>query len=416
MLSEGQCPLGRDRVVPVILPDPATLQLRQADSSMPVPFMENLSSYRLRGGYRGWERAIALSPEAVITELEASGLRGRGGAGFPTGKKWRLVRQSRGDARYLVVNGAEGEPGSFKDRRLMAEAPHAVLEGILIAAHALGAHDVLFYINDQFQEALQALNWAIREAEAAGYLTANGENSVVIRLAPETHVYIAGEETALINVLMGRPAQPWHKPPYPSTEGYQGQPTAVNNVETLAVVAAILREGPEWFSTRQPALFSLSGDVVRPGVYELALGTPLSELIALAGGPIPGSQVQAVLPGGYSMPPIFPDHLDVPLDNQSLHEMGSGLGASVIVVGTNRTLREAAYEVLDFFARESCGKCPVCVKGTRLMADKIKGADHWSSQDFLTMAVKYRHKGICSFLDTAAHLAETTAPWLEVES
>lgn len=377
---------------------------------------EDLEAYRSRGGYRGLERALTMPPAAVVREVSESGLKGRGGAGFPTGTKWELVRAAGGAERYLVVNGAEGEPGSFKDRRLMTEAPHAVVEGLLIAAYALEASSVLFYINDEFADAVAALTEAVGEATAAGYVGAEGRVPVELHLIPETHVYIAGEETALINVLMGKPAQPWHKPPYPSTEGYQGKPTAVNNVETLAAVAVILQRGAEWFSVHRPALFSLTGDVLEPGVYELSLGTPLRDLLQEAGGPQPGSLFRAVLPGGYSMPALFPEQFDVPLDGESLRTAGSGLGASIIAVGTNRTLTEVAHEVMAFFARESCGKCPVCVKGTANMARSLEGRTHLdpeAGRAFLALALKYRHKGICSFLDTAAHFSEAMVDRLQ---
>lgn len=377
---------------------------------------EDLAAYRRRGGYQGLERALGMSRDAIVREVSDSGLKGRGGAGFPTGTKWELVRAAEGTERYLIVNGAEGEPGSFKDRRLMTEAPHAVIEGLLIAGYALEAAAVLFYINDEFTEAVDALTRAVGEATAAGYLGPDGRVPVELHLIPETHVYIAGEETALINVLMGKPAQPWHKPPYPSTEGYQGKPTAVNNVETLAAVAVILRDGAEWFRAHRPVLFSLSGDVREPGVYELSLGTPLRTLLQSAGGPLPGSQFRAVLPGGYSMPALFPEQFEVPLDSESLRALGSGLGASIIAVGTNRTLTQVAHDVMAFFARESCGKCPVCVKGTANMARSLEGRERLDDEEaraFLALALKYRHKGICSFLDTAAHFSEAMVGHLQ---
>jgi NADH-quinone oxidoreductase subunit F len=334
---------------------------------------------------------------------------GRGGAGFPTAKKWRLAREAPGDARYLVVNGAEGEPGSVKDRELMARAPHAVLEGIAIAAYAIGAREVLFYVNDLFTDAVAALRGALKEAQAAGFL-----EGTAVTLRPESHVYIAGEETALINALMGEPPKPWHKPPYPTTRGYRGQPTVVNNVETLAAVAVALGRGAAWFREHRPTLFSVSGDVARPGVYEAPLGLPLRELLARAGGPVPGTEWLAALPGGYSLPPLFPEDFDVPLHPEALRARGSGLGASLIAVSTRRTLGAVASQVLEFFARESCGKCPVCVRGTRVLADQLAPAatrplTAEEGRELLAAALRFRHKGICSFLDTAAHFAEVSA-------
>lgn len=376
---------------------------------------ERLDAYRNRGGYRGLARALELDPETVADWLLQADLRGRGGAGYPTGKKWLAVIRHTETERYLVVNGAEGEPGAVKDRRLMATAPHAVVEGLLIAAWAVRATAVLVYVNIDFQDAARALGGALEEATEAGWTGPGGRVDVPVKLLLEPHVYIAGEETALLNVLMGKPAQPWHKPPYPTEKGLWGKPTVVNNVETLAAAAVVLREGPEWFRSRRPMLFSVSGDVRRPGVYEAPLGTPLADLLERAGGPPPGERFHAVLPGGYSMPPLFPEQFAVPLDYEPLAALGTGLGASLIAVATNRTLGEVAADILEFFARETCGKCPVCVKGTRVMADQLVPArggplSEAAQRELLTTAVKYRHKGICSFLDTAAHLAESLAP------
>lgn len=375
----------------------------------PVP--EDLAAYQQRGGYEGLRRAERMDPLEIVAAVEASDLLGRGGAGFPTGRKWRMVAEAPAGTRYLVVNGAEGEPGSYKDRTLMARAPHRVLEGVLIAARALSASAVIFYVNDEFQAALAALTTAWAEIGRAGLA------AVPLTLVPETHVYIAGEETALINVLMHEPAQPWHKPPYPSQKGYRGAPTVVNNVETLAAAALVLERGPDWFRAERPALFSLSGDVRAPGVYELALGTPLADLLAAGGGARPGSELVAVLPGGYSMPPILPPDFGVALEASALRAIGSGLGASIIAVGSDRGLGSMLQEVLDFFARESCGKCPVCVKGSQIMAERARvllrpAATAADAAEFLSIARKYRHKGICAFLDTAAHVAESTAPRL----
>ncbi|MCL8206670.1 MAG: SLBB domain-containing protein [Actinomycetia bacterium] len=376
---------------------------------------ERLDAYRSRGGYRGLARALELDPETVADWLLQADLRGRGGAGYPTGKKWQAVIRHAEAERYLVVNGAEGEPGAFKDRRLMATAPHAVVEGLLIAAWAIRATAVLVYVNSDFQDAARALGGALDEAVEAGWAGPGGRVKAPVKLLLEPHVYIAGEETALLNVLMGNPAQPWHKPPYPTEKGLWGKPTVVNNVETLAAAAVILREGPEWFRARRPMLFSVSGDVRLPGVYEAPLGTRLADLLERAGGPPPGERFQAVLPGGYSMPPLFADQLGVPLDYDALAALGTGLGASIIAVATNRTLGQVAADILEFFARETCGKCPVCVKGTRVLADQLGPARggplaEAAQRELLATAVKYRHKGICSFLDTAAHLAESLAP------
>jgi NADH-quinone oxidoreductase subunit F len=310
-----------------------------------------------------------------------------------------------------VVNGAEGEPGSYKDRHLMARAPHQVLEGTLIAARATGAGEVIVYINNEFGAASDALAGAIDElrgTDLAGTL-------VPIRLLLENHVYIAGEETALLAVLMGKPAWPWPKPPYPTERGYQDQPTVVNNVETLAHVPLILRRGAAWYREHQPTLFSVSGDVARPGVFELPLGIPVRELIDRAGGPLAGDRVEAVLPGGYSLPWLRADQLDVTLEAEALRAAGTGLGASVIVVGARQGMGLAAAKVAAFFARETCQTCPICVTGTAQLAQALRPGAGRSlaaaeSRDITALAAEHRGKGICTLLDTAAAMAMTSAP------
>jgi NADH-quinone oxidoreductase subunit F len=369
---------------------------------------EDLAAYRARGGYRGLTRALAMDPADVVAEIEAAALRGRGGAAFPTAAKWRAVREAPGDRRHLVVNGAEGEPGSFKDRELMRRSPHRVLEGIAVAAHALSARSVTFYVNDDFADALDSLRRALSETSS----DADPPPLPEIRLVPETHVYLAGEETALINVLMGKPAIPWHKPPYPAHKGLYGEPTAVNNVETLALAALILERGADWYRQRRPVLFSLSGDVARPGVYERALGTPIAALLEAGGGGREGRPVAAILPGGYSTPLLTADRFDLPLDYDALRQAGTGLGASVIAISADRPLSEVADEVLAFFARESCGRCPTCIRGCAAMSERMGrlrsgAARPEEAADLAGQAARLRHKGICSFLDTAAHFAET---------
>ncbi len=373
---------------------------------------ETLAAYRARGGYEALRRALTMSGPEIVAEVREAGLTGRGGAGFPTATKWEAT--ARGPApRYLVVNGAEGEPGSYKDRHLMARAPHQVLEGLLIAARAVGVAEVVVYINDEFGPAQRALAEAIQAlggTDLAGAL-------VPIRLRLESHVYIAGEETALLAVLMGEPAWPRPKPPYPSERGYRGQPTVVNNVETLAHVPVILRRGAAWYREHRPTLFSVSGDVARPGVFELPMGIPVRELIERAGGPRPGDRVEAVLPGGYSLPWLRADQLDLALEPEALAAAGTGLGASIIVVGAQQGLGRAAARVAAFFARETCETCPICVTGTARLAQLLRPAAERplgsaEAAEVAALAAEHRHRGICALLDTAAVMALTSAPQL----
>lgn len=373
---------------------------------------ETLEAYQARGGYQALRSVMSASAGDIIAVVREAGLTGRGGAGFPAAAKWEAARQGSAP-RYLVVNGAEGEPGSYKDRHLMARAPHQVLEGMLIAARAVEAAEILVYINSEFPAAHRALAEAIdalRATDLAGAL-------VPARLMLENHVYIAGEETALLAVLMGRPAWPWPKPPYPTERGYGGQPTVVNNVETLAHVPVIVRRGAAWYREHEPTLFSVTGDVSRPGVFELPLGITVRELIHQAGGPVPGDQVEAVLPGGYSLPWLRADQLDVTLRADALKAAGTGLGASVIVVGARQGAGLAAARVAAFFARETCQTCPICVTGTARLAQLLRpGASRAlaeaESAEIADVAAQHRHMGICTLLDTAASMALTSAPSL----
>jgi NADH-quinone oxidoreductase subunit F len=371
---------------------------------------ESLAGYQARGGYEALRSVQSAAADDIVAAIREAGLTGRGGAGFPAAAKWEAARQHPAP-RYLVVNAAEGEPGSYKDRHLLARAPHQVLEGTLIAARATDASEVVVYINSEFGAARDALAEAIEALRA----TDLGGTLVPIRLLLENHVYIAGEETALLAALMGRPAWPWPKPPYPTERGYLDRPTVVNNVETLAHVPLIVRRGADWYREHQPTLFSVSGDVARPGVFELPLGLPVRDLIEQAGGALPGDRVEAVLPGGYSLPWLRADQLDVALEPEALKAAGTGLGASVIVVGAGQGLGLAAAKVAAFFARETCETCPICVTGTARMAQLLRpGADRQlsaaESRDITALAAEHRGKGICTLLDSAASMAMTSAP------
>ena len=373
---------------------------------------ESLAGYQARGGYQALREARTAPPGEIIAAVRDAGLTGRGGANYPAAAKWEAARAHPGP-RYLVVNGAEGEPGSYKDRHLLARAPHQVLEGALIAAQVAEASEIVVYINSEFRAAHDALARAIDElrgSDLAGAL-------VPVRLLLEDHIYIAGEETALLAVLMGRPAWPWPKPPYPTERGYLHRPTVINNVETLAHVPVILRRGADWYRQHQPCLFSVSGDVARPGVFELPLGIPARDLIAQAGGPLAGDQVAAMLPGGYSLPWLRADQLDVSLEADALKAAGTGLGASVIVVGEQQGLGLAAAKIAAFFARETCESCPICVTGTARLAELLRPAaaqplSAAESRDITAFAAEHRGKGICTLLDSAATMAQASAPQL----
>ncbi len=323
-----------------------------------VPGMTSLPVCLRRGGYRGLIRARGMEPEAVIDAVEQSGLRGRGGAAFPTGRKWRLLSRD-GRPVYLVCNADEGEPGTFKDRRIVEQDPHLLVEGIAIAAHALGASAAFVYIRGEYLRAARILEEAVAEARREGLL--QGLPVVIHRGAGS---YICGEETALIASLEGGRGEPRPKPPYPAAEGLYGSPTVVNNVETLASLPLILAEGAEAFRSVSPRLFSVSGHVARPGLYERPLGTSLGGLLEDAG--CNTGSLKAVIVGGLSSS-ILPARqaLDLHLDDESCRSSGTSLGAgAVIAVDDTVPIPRIALRAAEFFAGESCGRCAPCREGT----------------------------------------------------
>ncbi len=326
----------------------------------------DFEAYRAAGGYRALEQAP--SPEALIEAVTASGLFGRGGAAFPTGRKWALAAQAAGQPKYVVVNADESEPGTFKDRVLLEADPHAVLEGALLAARAIAAERVYIYLRGEYGRAYRILRAALEQARAAGYI--GPEAGVEVEIRRGAGAYVCGEETALFESIEGKRGFPRLKPPYPTTHGLFGKPTVINNVETLAAVPFIVREGPaayRAYGTPQspgPKLFPVSGDVARPGVYEAPFGISLRDLLHLAGGP--RGRVQAVLLGGAAGFFVGPDALDLPLTLEDLQAAGLALGsAAVMVFNEERDLRQVLLDVAHFFAEESCGKCYPCQLGTQ---------------------------------------------------
>ena len=329
----------------------------------------SLDEYLAAAGGEGLTKAIASSPEAVIEEVKLSGLRGRGGAGFPTGAKWEAVRGSGPGAHHLVCNAAEGEPGTFKDRWLMRRNPYQMIEGLAIAAFAIGAQEAHVALKRSFERELAAVNRAISEMTTAGLL---GAFPIAVHDGPDE--YLFGEEKALLEVIEGNPPMPRILPPYQEglfASAGAPNPTAVNNVETLSNVPGILREGADRFrrhgteSSPGTMLFTVCGDVLTPGVYELPLGTPLRTLVEeIAGGPPDGRAIKAVFPGA-SAGILTADHLDVPMDFDSLKEVGSGLGsAGFVVYDSSACIVHALYDFSRFLWIESCAQCPACKHGT----------------------------------------------------
>ncbi|MBV9120358.1 MAG: NADH-quinone oxidoreductase subunit NuoF [Chloroflexi bacterium] len=330
------------------------LLLRYSGRSEPV----GLEEY---GGYRAWKKAREMTPDEVTNEVKESNLKGRGGAGFPTGMKWSFVPKVDGP-KYLTVNADESEPGTFKDREIMETCPHMLIEGSLIACYAFGAHTAFIYIRGEYRVAADRLEAAIDEARRAGLLE---EYEVFVFRG--AGAYICGEETALLESLEGRRPMPRSRPPFPAVEGLYGRPTVINNAETLANVPHIIEHGAEWFKSVDPKIFCLSGHVNRPGNYERPLGSlTIRQLVDDCGqGVLGGRQVKGVLPAGASAPILTADKLDTRLDYDSVKAAGSMLGsASFIVLSDQVCMVRAAARMVEFFRKESCGKCTPCREGT----------------------------------------------------
>jgi NADH-quinone oxidoreductase subunit F len=384
--------------------------------------LTKLDVYRAIGGYSGVPKARAMTPDALIELLLAANLRGRGGAGFPMGRKASLIDRGSAKPKYLVVNADESEPGAFKDREVMARVPHRLLEGCLIAAHAIECTDVFIYIRGEYLAEYEILERAVAEARAAGLF---GE--VEITVYRGAGAYICGEETALLDSLEGRRGQPRPRPPFPPVQGLFNAPTQINNVCTIATVPTIIELGAEEFakigaeSSPGTAIFSISGNVVRPGNYELELGTPMRELIYDWAGGIPdGCELKAVIPGGSSVPALSPDQIDVPLDYDSLGALGTFFGAaSLIVVDDRCCMVQLALRSTKFYMHESCGKCTPCREGTRWMVqilDRLE-AGEGSLEDIALLenvGSRILGKSLCALGDFAVYpVASYLAKWRE---
>ena len=358
-----------------------TLLLRDIDE----PGLATLSVYERRGGYASLRKALAMEPGDVLNELEASGLRGRGGAGFQMGKKVSFLPKGSMD-KYLVCNADESEPGTFKDRELMQKSPHMLIEGIVIASYAAGASRSFIYIRGEYALQAHVLDAALHEARAAGYVGENilgSGHSLSLVLHRGAGAYICGEETGLLDSLEGKRGNPRLKPPFPAIQGlYQG-PTLINNVETLSTVPAIVRMGGAEYAklgvetSTGTKLVSVSGHVQRPGNYEIELGIPAREIIyGLAGGPAEGREVKCWFPGGSSSPVLTAQDLDISYDFDSLAKARSMLGSgAIIVVDDSTPILDVALKVARFYRHESCGKCTPCREGTNWTVKMLERID-----------------------------------------
>jgi len=384
-----------------------------------------------QAGYQGLKKALAMTPEAVIEDVKKSGLRGRGGAGFPTGLKWQFVDKKSPKPKFIVCNADESEPGTFKDHLLMERNPHLLVEGCLIGCYAIGSQAAYIYIRGEFYHLFPQMQQAIDDARKAGYLGKNILGSgfdCEVYLHRGAGAYEAGEETALLESLEGKRAQPRFKPPFPAVEGAWGCPTAVNNVETLCNVPLVMTRGAEWFAALGPEknggpkLFCVSGAVKRPGVFEAPMKVTLKELIYdYAGGPLDGHTLKAVIPGGSSVPILLPDQLDIPASFDDVQKAGSLLGSAAIMALDDTTdMVWLAENLLHFYRHESCGKCTPCREGTdwlyRLLHRMTQGQSTDKDIALLeSVANQINGKTLCAFGDAAATPVLTTLKFFRPE-
>lgn len=379
-----------------------------------------LDVYRKHGGYEAWKKILKekTSPEDIINEVKTSVIRGRGGAGFPTGLKWSFMPRNAPGQKYIVCNSDEGEPGTFKDRDILRYNPHALVEGMAIAAYTIGATKGYNYIRGEFWEPYERFQSAIEEARAAGLLGKNIMGSG-IDFDVDVHLgagaYICGEETALIESIEGKKGQPRFKPPFPASYGVYGRPTTINNTETLASIPYIMRKGGQWFAdlgcpnSGGTKLFSVSGHVNNPGNFEIPMGTPFSELLEMAGGVRNGRKLKAVIPGGSSTP-VVPGEvmMNTNMDYDSIAKSGSMLGAgSVMIMDETTCMVKVLARISHFYFEESCGQCTPCREGTGWLSRVVHRIEHGEGrpEDLdLLMDVSSKIEGhtICALGDAAA--------------
>lgn len=375
----------------------------------------SFETYQSVGGYSVWRKILKgeLSSEAIIEEVKASGLRGRGGAGFPTGLKWSFIPRNAPGDKYVVCNSDEGEPGTCKDRDIMLYNPHQLVEGLAIACFAMGAKVAYNYIRGEFRLPFKRVEQALKEAMAAGLMGDNIQNSgisVHIYNHLGAGAYICGEETALLNSLEGKKGWPRFKPPFPANFGLYGKPTNVNNTETYASVPVILQEGSKWFAelgvpnNGGTKIFCVTGDVEKPGNFEIPLGTPFTKLLELAGGVRGGRKIKAVIPGGSSCKILTGEEmLKLTMDYDSIGKAGSMLGSgAVIVLDETRDMAEVLSRLLDFYQEESCGQCTPCREGSGWLARTVRrvlnGQGQMADIDrMVDMANKVEGHTICVF-------------------
>ncbi len=387
-----------------------------------IPNFHQLDVYRRHGGYEAVKKAFKQSTDEIIDQVKKSGLRGRGGAAFSAGLKWSFMPKTTEKPKYLCVNGDESEPGSFKDRQIFEFNPHQLIEGILITCYAIGAKTCYVYIRGEYHHWINLLDKALKDAYEAGFAgekmkeTFGTEFFCDIYIHKGAGAYICGEESSLMNSIEGKRGYPRIKPPFPAQNGLWGNPTTINNVETIANIPKIIEKGWEWFSAigepKHPGtlLYGLSGHLNKPGVYELPTGTLLTDLIYNYGGGVPGNKkVKCVIPGGTSMPPIRGDQIEgVKMDAESLKQVGSAIGTGgVIVMDEDTNLLKVLLRISKFYHHESCGQCTPCREGTGWLEKILKRLDRGegTSKDLdllISVANNIEGNTICALGEAAA--------------
>lgn len=426
-----------DKIVNTLINDPSALSLESPEIDVypmrPESYLFktldciDLSSYRSKGGYEALKKALTMKPEEVIEVVKRSGLRGRGGAGFPTGMKWAFARQDPKRPKYLIINADEGEPGTFKDRVLLSRNPHQIIEGMLISGYAIGAERGFIYLRYEYPDVIPAIEKAIEEARQEGLLGSNilksGLNFDIV-IHRGAGAYICGEETALIESMEGKRGQPRIRPPFPVNSGFNQKPTVVNNVETIANIPVIVSLGAENYSkigSREapgPKLFSISG-VKKPGVYELPMGLSLKEILEISGGPVSG-RLKAVIPGGLSTPVLTKDMLDCPMDFAGPQRYGSMLGTGGLMVFADICMVRLAMRAMSFYRHESCGKCTPCREGTGWLENILKRIEEGRAKEedislLKEVSENISGKTFCALGDAAACVAAVILRHFEEE-
>jgi NADH-quinone oxidoreductase subunit F len=381
------------------------------------PELYTLEGYKRYGGYRALESALKQDPDALISLVKDTGLRGRGGAGFPTGLKWSFVPQNDGKAHYLVVNADESEPGACKDIPIMLANPHALIEGAIITCYAIRSKHAFIYVRGEVPEAIRRVANAIRQAREAGYIGENVLGSgfdVDVVVHAGAGAYICGEETALLDSLEGYRGQPRLKPPFPAVAGLYASPTVINNVETICNIPYIIDRGVDWFrqfgTEKSPGfkVFAISGHVNRPGIYEAPLGITMRELLDYAGGMRDGRPVKFWLPGGSSVPMLTAEHLDIPLTYEEMAAAGTMLGTGTpMVFDDTVSVVKAVTRWLEFYKHESCGKCTPCREGTYWITGALEKFEHGKGTEaevetLVQLCGQISGRSFCALGDAAA--------------